>query len=379
MGNLLSFVRSLGDKSVSELDDKFRLFIDFEKDKIENPGEQKQVHDLSVKVDAKIGESSEALKFLSSYGPGGSQIIKDAISKPGDPQIQEKAWEKMLPLIKNLLDLKQSYSALNQMIPEILGQMWETKKDRSSSALLEVFRQRETLLIQLGKILDVNMKFDSLKMMAPSIPNDISYVKRQATLRRKDNQMTTVEPDQLGELSMFYIEHNPAMKSVIKTITEFFQAAESKSESLDLIVVFCKVCMKVLDTDIRAKFENVATVMMVHRIMVATALLYDNLHPEGIFVKDSPINIIIILELLKDEAGLKRRRTRSRPACEGKNPVKSSDGMERSTSSATSAAAELTEQATVLLNVLKYSNKHLNSPSTPKAVLQAFSQIPTNS
>ena len=141
------------------------------------------------------------------------------------------------------------------MIPEILGQMWETKKDRwggmkvnlqfdfprSSSALLEVFRQRETLLIQLGKILDVNMKFDSLKMMAPSIPNDISYVKRQATLRRKDNQMTTVEPDQLGELSMFYIEHNPAMKSVIKTITEFFQAAESKSESLDLIVVFCKV------------------------------------------------------------------------------------------------------------------------------------------
>jgi len=376
MGNLLSFVRSLGDKSVSELDDKFRLFIDFEKDKIENPGEQK-VHDLSVKVDVKIGESSEALKFLSSYGPGGSQIIKDAISKPGDPQIQEDAWEKMLPLIKNLLDLKQSYSALNQMIPEILGQMWETKKDRSSSALLEVFRERETLLIQLGKILDVNMKFDSLKMMAPSIPNDISYVKRQATLRRKDNQMTTVEPDQLGELSMFYIEHNPAMKSVIKTITEFFQAAESKSESLDLIVVFCKVCMKVLDTDIRAKFENVATVMMVHRIMVATALLYDNLHPDGIFVKDSPINIIIILELLEDEAGLKRRRTRSRP--QEKSPVaegkKSPDGMERSSSNASTAAAELAEQASVLLNVLKYSNKHLNSPSTPKSVLQAFSRI----
>ena len=29
-----------------------------------------KVHDLSVKVDVKIGESSEALKFLSSYGPG---------------------------------------------------------------------------------------------------------------------------------------------------------------------------------------------------------------------------------------------------------------------------------------------------------------------
>merc|ERR1712038_2009217 len=134
MGNLLSFVRSLGDKSVSEIDDKFKLFIDFEKDKIENEGEQK-VH----------------------------------------------------ALIHNLTDLKQSYSALNEMIPEILGQLWEEKKDRSSSALLDVFRERETLLIQLGKILDVNMKFDSLKMLAPSIPNDIAYVKRQATLRRKDN------------------------------------------------------------------------------------------------------------------------------------------------------------------------------------------------
>ena len=83
--------------------------------------------------------------------PGGSQLIKDAISKPGDPEIQEEVWEKMLPLIHNLTDLKQSYSALNevpfgkkkffflyktlQMIPEILGQLWEEKKDRLESFL----------------------------------------------------------------------------------------------------------------------------------------------------------------------------------------------------------------------------------------------------
>ena len=47
--------------------------------------------------------------------PGGSQLIKDAISKPGDPEIQEEVWEKMLPLIHNLTDLKQSYSALNEV------------------------------------------------------------------------------------------------------------------------------------------------------------------------------------------------------------------------------------------------------------------------
>ena len=91
--------------------------------------------------------------------PGGSQLIKDAISKPGDPEIQEEVWEKMLPLIHNLTDLKQSYSALNevpiwkkcfffcktpQMIPEILGQLWEEKKDR-----LESFLSFITTLLQV--------------------------------------------------------------------------------------------------------------------------------------------------------------------------------------------------------------------------------------
>jgi hypothetical protein len=178
--------------------------------------------------------------------------------------------------------------------------------------------------VQLGKILDINMRFDGLKMLAPSIPNDISYVKRQSTVRNRQNLTTTVNGAQLEDLSMFYITTNPALTSVINTITNYFEKDEPLKEPLDLIVVFCKVtlaldmawsppqvCIKVLDTNIRAKFQNVGTVMMVHRIMVATALLYDHLHPVGVFVKDSPINISLLVELLEDEAGLRRRRTRS--------------------------------------------------------------------
>ena len=163
----------------------------------------------------------------------------------------------MLPLVKNLIELKEAYSKLNQvppslapsheclqMIPELLGQMWATKTGRESNCLLEVFRQRESLLIQLGKILDINMKFDSLKIAAPSIPNDISYVKRQTTVRGRNNLATAVDPGQLEELSMFYISTNPAMTSVIATISKYFENDDSKYESLDLIIVFCKVTSK---------------------------------------------------------------------------------------------------------------------------------------
>ena len=87
MGNLLSFVRNLGDSGIKEIDDKFGLFIDFEKENVETEDEAK-VYDLyrrfhlsctSVipcnilsRVDTKINESSTLLKFLGSYGPGSS-------------------------------------------------------------------------------------------------------------------------------------------------------------------------------------------------------------------------------------------------------------------------------------------------------------------
>jgi len=367
-GNIITFIRQLGDSGIPEVDEKFGLFIDFEKETIESDEEQ-MVHDLYNRIDVKIGESSELLKFLSEYGPGGQKIISEAISKPGDPEIQEEAWEKMLPLINNLMELKLKYAQLNQMIPELLGQMWATKTGRESACLLEVFRQRESLLIQLGKILDINMRFDELKMSAPTIPNDISYVKRQSTVRRRTNKTTTVDPSALEELSMFYISVNPALTNVINTITQFFKNEESKDGPLDLIVVFCKVCIKVLDTDIRSKFTKFGTIIMLHRIMVATALLYDHLHSEGVFVKESPINITTIVELLEDEAGLKRRRTRSIAATPTETKGREmSDPVKDSTN-------EVAEQARILLNVLKYSSKHLQSETTPRAVKAMFAKI----
>ena len=42
-------------------------------------------------------------------------MIQEAISKPSDPQIQEEAWDKMVPLITNLINLKESYTQLNQV------------------------------------------------------------------------------------------------------------------------------------------------------------------------------------------------------------------------------------------------------------------------
>jgi len=224
------------------------------------------------------------------------------------------------------------------------------------------------------------MRFDALKMNAPSIPNDISYIKRQFTIRTK-NKISTIDenfedifrPEALADMSKYYIEPTPALKSMIEIINKFFAEGSSKDEHrLDLLVSFSKICTNILYSDFKGKYQWFGTVGMLCRIMVATALLYDHLHTDGVFVKDSPISIKLIVNILEEECGLKRKRTRSRidTPLSDKNrdlTIKVSNNED--------SLHDLQDECRNLLSVLKYSNKHLKSKNTPKKVQQLFSQI----
>lgn len=376
MGHIISFIKQLKENGYEEVDEKFGIFLDFESNNLEFAEASGSEKELSSKIEEKLNSSLELLEFLKNYGAGGKQTIQEASSKPGDCAVQDAAWNKMVPLVCTLLDLKKMTDSLNEMVPEILGKMWEVKTSRESLDLIEVFKKNMFLVIQLGKMLDYDMRFDALKMAAPSIPNDISYVKRQFTIRSKSNTATADEEysevlniQNLEALSMFFINPTPALNSIITIITKFFANGEKKDEPLELIVSFCKVCIKILDSDIRGKFQRFGTIGMMYRIMVATTLLYDHLHDDGVFVKESPISIKLVVDLLEDEAGIRRKRTRSR----GKSPPKPLD--EKISSGDRKSLDEVVEQAKNLLSVLKYSNKHLKAETTPKSVEQMFSRI----
>merc|ERR1719219_652744 len=97
-----------------------------------------------------------------------------------------------------------------------------------------------------------------------------------------------LRPEALADMSKYYIEPTPALKNMIEIIKKFFDDGTSKDEPLDLLVSFSKVCTKILDSDFKGKYQRFGTVGMLCRIMVATTLLYDHLHYQGVFVKDSP-------------------------------------------------------------------------------------------
>jgi len=363
MGNIITFIKTLQDRESSFVDEKFAIFLDFE-------GTFDQDDDLSKDLEEKLATCTPLLEFLSTYSSGGRLLIQEANKNSGDEEMAEKAWTTMVPVVNQLLELKNATDDLNQLVPKILALLWSKKEGRTSSAHVNLFKQYASLIIQLGRILDIDMKIDALKISAPSVPNDISYVKRQSTIRQKNHKANAIDQEfaetlsmqNLESLSMYYINPTPALNNIIGIITKFFNDEESQDGPLELIVSFCKVCIKTLDSDIRNKFQRIETLETIQRIMVATALLYDHLAVGGVFVKESPINIRAVVEILEIESGMKRRRVGSR----GVNSESDISRREELGS---------TEQAKNLLSVLKYSNKHLRDPTTPKNVEQMFNKI----
>ena len=131
--------------------------------------------------------------------------------------------------------------------------------------------------------LNLKLRFDATKMTTASISNDISYVKRQFTLRQKvkkpedEKFADAVNIQNLEALSMFYINPTPALNCIIAFINRFFQNAATKDDPLEIIVSFCKICIKILTSEMKSNFQKFETIGTVQRIMVATALLYDHL------------------------------------------------------------------------------------------------------
>ena len=175
--------------------------------------------------------------------------------------------------------------------------------------------------------------------------------------------------ENIDSMATFYREPSPALKRIIDIVKNIFGRDSCKDEPLDLIVSFGKVCIKILDSDLRDKYQRFGTVGMILRIMVATTLLYDHLHSDGVFVKDSPINVKLVVQILEEESGSKRRRTRSRLDTPPNLKREQSDKQNRS------SFQDLQDESKNLLSVLKYSNLHLRSQTTPKSIEQIFAGI----
>ena len=377
MGNILTALTQIRDSSDPHLGDKFGVFLDFESNSV-LPDSDNVLHG---KLEVALREAEANLATFSGYEAGGKQAIFEATSNP-TPEIQEKTWAKLVPLVGILAKSKRTTDDLNQFVPQLLGEIWSNAntEERRLSAV-EILKMHMFLMIQLGKILDINMRFDAKKIQLESISNDISYVKRQFSLRSRAKSSEELVPAEykdvitianLQDLSTFYISANPALSNNIQTMTNYFSQCGSIEQPLELLATFSKICIKILSSEMRGNFQKFGTVGMVQRIMVATVLLYDHLSPGGVFVRDSPISVKTVVEILQEEAGLQPKKSVSKRPKNTLRPPGEGNGQDRTSRL---SYQELPLQAKNLITFLKYSNKHLRDSSTPKQVTSLFNSV----
>ena len=120
MGNILAFIKQLRDGGLENIDEKYHIFLDFENENLDFNDLREEEKALAEKIEEKLKSSAELLRFLQDYGGGGRKFIVEASANVSDLELQNKAWENVVPMIANLQKLKDMTESLNQEVKKWL-------------------------------------------------------------------------------------------------------------------------------------------------------------------------------------------------------------------------------------------------------------------
>jgi len=310
MGKVIGLLNS--GKDVQE------IFIDFENAQVSE--EEKEIHST---VAAVLDKGPQILDRLLKYD-GCEEFIRKAITTPS-PETEDAAWKAVLPAVDQLQEFYDFSLELEACFPKLLVAL--CRNDPKDS-----LANQQALAKQLADVFDFVLRFDDAKMVNPAIQNDFSYYRRtlnRMKLSKKDLNIK-IRDELANRMSLFFAYPTPMMKVLSETTVKFLNADATvpRDNVTTALAVMANVCQ---DMVAKKKFDNDATNMFCLRAMTGAIILYDHLHPQGAFVKKSPVNIKGCINVLKTY-----------------------------TSSPTDG----------LLNALRFTTIHLNDPETPNSVKQ---------
>ncbi|XP_053596824.1 CYFIP-related Rac1 interactor B [Microplitis demolitor] len=319
MGKLLSLLAR--DESTCCAPQKYDVFLDFE-----NAQPSENERDTFEAVQRVLKNSESILEEIQCYKGAGKEI-REAISVPTQ-ECQRKAYLTVVPLVAKLKRFYEFSLELERVVPEILGQLCS-----GNLSPMQHLETQQALVKQFAEILEFVFKFDEHKMKTPAIQNDFSYYRRTLTKAKDNPENELIVGNELANrMSLFYAHATPMLHVLSHaTITFLMEREDIPRENItETLGTMAKVCLRMLEnSNLLAQFQREETQLFVLRVMVGLVILYDHVHPQGVFFKGSNVDVKGCVKLLKDQ-----------PSCK-------SEG---------------------LLNALKYTTKHLNEENTPKNI-----------
>jgi len=248
MGNLLRLLTR--EEGTCFAQQKFDLFLDFENAQ-PTEGEAGIFHEL----EGVLQRAQMIINEVSQY-PGASKEIKEAISNPVE-EYEDKVREALCPLILQLRKFYNFSLEIGGIVPKILLQLCS-----GNLTPTQHLEQQQALVKQFAETLDFVLKFDELKMITPSIQNDLSYYRRMISRSNLsfsigDNQdvlkmfkdKEPVSSDLANLMSLFYADPTPMLKVLSESTKKFLAdhteiSIESTTETFSTMA---RVCKRMLD------------------------------------------------------------------------------------------------------------------------------------
>lgn len=320
MGKLLSLLAR--DDSNCCTPQKYDLFLDFENGE-PSPSELGTYEEVK-----KVLESADGILTELALYKGAGREIREAITTPTDETIAA-AWVVVVPLVTRLKAFYFFSLDIQRVVPLLLSEL--CSGIMSPTQHLE---SQQALVKQFADILEFVLKFDEYKMKTPALQNDLSYYRRSVSRRGfiggfGDEAVTS---ELANRMSLFYAQATPMLRALTQATDNFVKQNKDIpiENTTETLATMAKVCLRMLESpSLTGQFEREETELLVLRVMVGLVILYDHIHPQGAFVRSSPVDVKGCVRILRDQA-----------------PVKSEP----------------------LLNALRYTTKHLNEDATPKQI-----------
>jgi hypothetical protein len=308
MGGIFSMIKGSGPSSSDDLTASFTIDLSAQ------PNNQEiAIYQLLSDI---LGPSEKVLESLKTY-TGCGDWIRKAISQPSQ-ESEAAAWEQVSPAVMKLKNYYEFALSLEEAFMKVMDFLCR-----------ENLEGNQATLKKLADLLFVSSGFDDLKVSNPNIQNDFSYYRRTLSKMRMQNPnpSTQVVGDELANrMSLFYAHSTPCMKLLIDSCTNLTMKGvtiESISECLGALASLSALAIP----------QNPALVEVLLRVMVASIVLFDQVNPVGAFAKGSGINIRASARIIQSS---------NSPNIVG------------------------------FMNTLRYSTKHLNDETTPKATKILF-------
>lgn len=298
-------------------------FVDFENATPKSDEEREIFESIQV----VLGKANQLLEDVKSY-KGADELIRYAISIDTRSETSERqAWEAICPIVATLKTYFDYSNELDQELPRIVAEL--SKSPISSESGYPALS--ECMVKQFCDVVSFAFEFDGVKMHTPSIQNDFAYYKRrmaQMQISAAASRDLPVDHELAARISMFYANATPMLTGLCQSTANLVKDPELEmARTLETMI---EVCIRMLENaSTGSKFESPEEMIQyMMRVMTGLIIIYDHVHAGGAFQKKSEVDIKAAVAVLKNH------------------------------------------NATVLLDALRYSTKHLHdAPPKIKSLL----------